>query len=93
MKRKHERQSNNRRAAWNRIGKRFRLPKEDLDEAKKTDLNPYRLLRDASVTAEAARAYIHYGRMPGELEPRSWADYAIDMEIARFEQFGDIFDE
>ena len=92
-KRKQERQSNSRHAAWNRVGKRFRLSKEDVDHAKKIDLNPYRLLRDESVTAESARAYIHYGRMPGELQYDSWADYAIDMEIARFEQFDDIFGE
>ena len=59
----------------------------------KTGLNPYRLLRDESVTLESARAYIQYGRMPRELQYDSWADYAIDMEIARLEQFDELFDE
>lgn len=92
LKRKQERQANNRRAAWNRVGKKFKLSRGDLDQAKKTDLNPYRLLRDKSVTAESAQAYIQYGRFPGELQYDSWADYAIDLEIARLEQMDNIFD-
>jgi hypothetical protein len=92
LKRKQERLDNNRRAAWNRVGKRFRLSKEELDSAKKSGLNPYRLLRDESVTTESARAYIQYGNMQ---RPRydSWADYSVEMEIARLEHLDDIFDE
>ena len=92
LKRKQERQANNRRAAWNRVGRQFRLSKEELDHAKKSGLNPYRLLRDESVTTESARAYIQGGHMPGELQ-YDWADHAIDMEIARLEQLDNIFDE
>jgi hypothetical protein len=93
LKRKQERQANNRRAAWNRVGRRFRLSKEELDQAKKTGLNPYRLLRDQSVTTESARAYIQYGGMLSERQYDSLADHAIDLEIARLEKLDDIFDE
>ena len=93
LKRKQERQINNRRAAWNTVGERFRLSKESLDHAKTTDLNPFRLLRDESVTAQTARGYVQYGRMPDDLQYDLWADYVIDMEIARLEQLDDVFGE
>lgn len=93
LKRKQERQDNNRRAAWNRVGRRFRLSKEELDSAKKSGLNPHRLLRDESVTTESARAYIQYGDTQGKPQYDSWTAYAVEMEIAQLEQLDDIFGE
>jgi len=91
QKREWERQANNRRAAWNRIGNRFGLSKEDLDRAKKVDLSPHSLLRDQSLTTESVKAYIWQGRMPGQRKYESWADFAIDQEIARLERLEDDF--
>lgn len=68
QKRKWERQANNRRAAWNRIGNRFGLSKEDLDEANNVDLGPHPLLRERSLTKESVKAYIWQVRMPGQQE-------------------------
>jgi len=91
QKRKWERQANNRRAAWNRIGTRFGLSKADLDQAKKIDLSPHRVLRDQSLTTESVKAYIWQGRMFGQRQYESWADYSIDREIARLERLEDDF--
>src|ERR1700730_1973812 len=88
QKRKWERQANNRRAAWNRIGKRFGLSREEILCAKKADLNPYPVVRNRALTRDAVRSYISHGHMPGERE-YDWADYAIDMEIARAQHSGD----
>ena len=93
MKRKRERQGNNRRAAWNRIGARFNLSKSMLDQAKTSELNPYRVLRDSAIIRESVEAYIQFGHI-GERE-FDWGDIAIEDEIARARaaQDGEEFDD
>ena len=79
MKRKRERQGNNRRAAWNRIGARFNLSKSMLDQAKTSELNPYRVLRDSAIIRESVEAYIQFGHI-GERE-FDWGDIAIRTKL------------
>lgn len=85
-KRKEERRANNQRAAWNRVGAKFGLSKQLIDEGKKSGLNPFRILKDKSATPAQAQAYIQFGRSPGQLRESDWGDYAIDQEITRSEQ-------
>jgi hypothetical protein len=93
-KRAFERRANNLRAAWNRIAESFNLRKEDLDYAKRCQLNPYKILRHRdSYTAESVRAYILNDGL--ELKKyESMAEYLVDREIyrlteiARLEQEG-----
>jgi hypothetical protein len=94
MKRKRERQDNNRRAAWNRVGARFNLSKEILDEAKKSGLSPYRLLRDPAATRNSVEACVQLGYY-AERREYDWADLAIEEEIAkaRAEQDGEEVDD
>lgn len=89
-----EQKANSQRAAWNRVGKKFRLSKEELDGAKKNGLSPYPILRRIdSYNRESVRYYIAYGgSAPKKYE--SVADYLVDREIdrlteiARLEQDG-----
>lgn len=89
-----ERRANNQRAAWNRIGAKYGLAREDVDYAKKHELSPYPILRkNASHTPDSVRAYIrNCERTPQQYE--SMADYLVDREIdrlteiARLEQEG-----
>lgn len=78
-----ERRANSQRAAWNRIGDKYGLGKEDIDYAKKHELSPYPILRKAaSHTRDSVRAYIRScGRPPRMYE--SMADYLVDREIER----------
>lgn len=85
-KREEERRANNQRAAWNRVGTKFGLSKQLIDEGKKSGLNPFRILKDKSATPAQAQAYIQfrqYNCQPGEYD---WGDYEVDQEIARLEQ-------
>jgi len=75
-RRKQEQADNRERAAWNRVGQRFGLSKQDLDAAKNGGLNPYRLLRDQGTTRESAQTYIRCGRL-AEVRFESWADYGV----------------
>ncbi len=92
-----EQKANSQRAAWNRVGKKFGLSKEELDGAKKNGLSPYPILRKIdSYNRESVRYYIAFGgAAPKKYE--SVADYLVDREIdrlteiARLEQEG--FDE
>jgi len=93
MNRKRERQDNNRRAAWNRVGARFNLSKGILDQAKDSGLNPYQVLRDQAITRESVESYIQFGHF-GKRE-YDWGDLAIEEEIAkaRAEQDGEEYDD
>jgi len=79
-KRKQEQADNQRRAAWNRVGERFELSKQDLDSAKRSSLNPNRLLRDSAATKESAQTYIRYGQTSG-VRFDSWAEYGMYLEM------------
>ena len=82
-KRYFERRANNLRAAWNRVGQAFGLRKEELDQAKRLELSPHRILRHKNeYTADSVRMYIQRGgAMPREYD--SMADYLVDREIDR----------
>ncbi len=82
IKRKQEQAENRRRAAWNRVGERFRLSKQDLDAAKKSGLSPYRLLRDPAATKVTAQTYIRYDQT-GEVRFESWAEYGMYLEMEK----------
>ena len=93
-KRFFEQQANKFRAAWNRVGKAFALHEEELNQAKRTGLNPYRILRHTDIhTVDSVRFYIESGgATPKEYD--NMADYLVDREIdrlteiARLEQEG-----
>ncbi len=85
-KRKEERRANSQRAAWNRVGTKFGLSKQLIHEGKKSGLNPFRILKDKSVTPAQAQAYILFGQYDCPSSEYDWGDYAVDQEIARLEQ-------
>ncbi|MBX3077112.1 hypothetical protein KF913_24590 [Candidatus Obscuribacterales bacterium] len=92
-----EQKENSQRSAWNRVGKKFRLSKEELEGAKKSGLSPYPILRKMdSYNRDSVQYYIAYGGSAA-VKYDSVADYLVDREIerlteiARLEQEG--FDE
>lgn len=88
-----ERRANNQRAAWNRIGKAFKIASADLAIAKKNGLSPYRILRHmAAYNRDSVIWYIqNLGQEP--LEYESFADYAVDREIARLTEIARLEEE
>ena len=89
-----EQKANSQRAAWNRIGKKFKLSKEELDGAKQNRLSPYPILRNIdSYNRDSVKYYIANGRSTAQ-HYDSLADYLVDREIdrlteiARLEQEG-----
>lgn len=92
-KRYFEQRANNLRAAWNRVGQAFGLRKEELDQAKRLELSPYRILRcKQSYTADSVRFYIQSGgARPREYE--SMADYLVDREIDRLTEIARLEEE
>jgi hypothetical protein len=81
-RRKQEQAVNRRRAAWNRVGDRFGLSKQDLVAAKNSGLSPYRLLRDPAATRESAQTYIDHGRTE-EVRFESWAEFGMYLEMEK----------
>jgi hypothetical protein len=81
-----ERRANKRRAAWNRVGQKFNVTKDDLDHAKKSEMNPYPILRNSDAhSAESVRIYIRNGGV-APIEYESVADYLVDREISRLQE-------
>lgn len=89
-KRNVERRANNRRAAWNRIGSLFKLPKELLEEGESSGLNPYRILKDKTVTREQARSFVQFGSSPEQSCEYDQGDHAIDRELLSCMEHDDI---
>lgn len=92
-KRTWEQRANNRRAAWNRVGASFNVPKVDLDLAKTFDLNPYPILHHSDAYSnESVKSYIHNGgAAPKNYE--KLADYLVDREIDRLTEIAQLEDD
>ena len=96
---KYERRASSFRGAWNRLGKAFGLRKEEVEQGKRSLINPYRILRrKEEYTVDSVRYYIECGgKVPREYD--SMADYLVDREIdrlteiARLEQKGSPMNE